>query len=57
MVAIDKFQHWIYTTKHTSEERKQKWIEIDQELGNQVINWEGQENSHAIMWQETVTLI
>ena len=47
---IDKFQHWIYTNKHSSEERKQKWVDIDKELGNQVINWEGQENSHAIMW-------
>ena len=56
IAAIDKFQHWIYTTKHTSEERKQKWIEIDQELGNQVINWEGQENSHAIMWQRQLHL-
>ena len=54
-LAIDKFQHWIYTTKHSSEERKQKWIEIDQELGNQVINWEGQENSH-IMWQRQLHL-
>ena len=30
--GIDKFQHWICTTKHSSEERKQKWIEIDKEL-------------------------
>ena len=56
IAAIDKFQHWIYTTKHTSEERKQKWIEIDGELGNQVINWEGQENYHAIMWQRQLHL-
>ena len=56
IAAIDKFQHWIYTTKHSSEERRQKWIEIDQELGNQVINWEGQENSHAIMWQRQLHL-
>lgn len=56
IAAIDKFQHWIYTTKHTSEERKQKWVEIDQELGNQVINWEGQENYHAIMWQRQLHL-
>ena len=56
IAAIDKFQHWIYTNKHSSEERKQKWIEIDQDLGNQVINWEGQENSHAIMWQRQLHL-
>ena len=56
IAAIDKFQHWIYTNNHTSKERKEKWIEIDKELGNQVINWEGQENSHAIMWQRQLHL-
>ena len=56
IAAIDKFQHWIYTNNHTSRERKEKWIEIDKELGNQVINWEGQENSHAIMWQRQLHL-
>ena len=56
IAAIDKFQHWIYTNNHTSIERKEKWIEIDKELGNQVINWEGQENSHAIMWQRQLHL-
>ena len=56
IAAIDKFQHWIYTNNHTSKERKEKWIEIDKELGNQVINWEGQESSHAIMWQRQLHL-
>ena len=56
IAAIDKFQHWIYTNNHTSKERKEKWIEIDKELGNQVINWEGQEKSLAIMWQRQLHL-
>ena len=42
IAAIDKFQHWIYTTEHNSESRKKKWNQISQELGNQVINWNGQ---------------
>ena len=56
VAAIDKFQHWIYTTNHTSEERKKKWLEIDNELGNQIINWNGEERSHAIMWQKQLHL-
>ena len=56
IAAIDKFQHWIYTNNHTSKERKEKWIEIDKELGNQVVNWDGYENSQAIMWQKQLHL-
>ena len=56
IAAIDKFQHWIYTNDHTSKERKEKWIEIDKELGNQVVNWDGYENSQAIMWQKQLHL-
>ena len=48
VAAIDKFQHWIYTNKHTAKERKNKWLEIDKKLGNQVINWNGQESYHKI---------
>ena len=56
VAAIDKFQHWIYTTPHTAEERKQKWLEIDSELGNKIINWKGQESSHKTMWQKQLHL-
>ena len=56
VAAIDKFQHWIYTTEHTAIERKEKWLEIDGELGNQIVNWEGEERSHAIMWQKQLHL-
>ena len=56
VAAIDKFQHWVYTNKHTSKERKEKWLEIDSELGNQVINWEGQESAQKIMWQRQLHL-
>ncbi|MBT7481713.1 MAG: M3 family oligoendopeptidase, partial [Flavobacteriales bacterium] len=50
IAAIDKFQHWIYTTNHTADERRKQWIEISSELGNQVIDWEGQEDSLANQW-------
>tara|TARA_B100000674_G_scaffold10909_1_gene8143 strand:+ start:192 stop:1913 length:1722 start_codon:yes stop_codon:yes gene_type:complete len=56
VAAIDKFQHWIYTNNHTSKERKEKWLEIDSELGNQVINWDGQESAQKIMWQRQLHL-
>jgi oligoendopeptidase F len=48
---IDKFQHWIYTTEHTAQQRKEKWLTISSELGNQILDWEGNENAHANLWQ------
>jgi len=56
VASIDKFQHWIYTTKHTAEQRKEKWLEISAELGNQIIDWEGNENVHANLWQKQLHL-
>ena len=56
IAAIDKFQHWIYTTEHNSESRKKKWNQISQELGNQVINWNGQEDMLANQWQTQLHL-
>ena len=54
--SIDKFQHWIYTNKHTAQQRKEKWLEISAELGNQIIDWEGNENIHANLWQKQLHL-
>lgn len=56
IAAIDKFQHWIYTTDHTAEQRREQWMEISSELGNQVVNWEGQEDSLANQWQKQLHL-
>ncbi len=56
VAAIDKFQHWIYTNKHTARERKEKWLAIDAKLGNQIINWDGEENIHANLWQRQLHL-
>ena len=56
VASIDKFQHWIYTNKHTAQQRKEKWLEISAELGNQIIDWEGNENVHANLWQKQLHL-
>ena len=56
VASIDKFQHWIYTTEHTAQQRKEKWLEISGELGNQILDWEGNENSHANLWQKQLHL-
>jgi oligoendopeptidase F len=56
IASIDKFQHWIYTNKHTAQQRKEKWLEISAELGNQIIDWEGNENAHANLWQKQLHL-
>ena len=56
VASIDKFQHWIYTTEHTAKQRKEKWLAISAELGNQIIDWEGNENVHANLWQKQLHL-
>ena len=56
VASIDKFQHWIYTNKHSAQQRKEKWLEISAELGNQIIDWEGNENMHANLWQKQLHL-
>ena len=56
VAAIDKFQHWIYTNKHTAQQRKEKWLEISAKLGNQIIEWEGNESVHANLWQRQLHL-
>ena len=56
VAAIDKFQHWVYTNKHNARERKEKWLEIDNEFGNKIIDWNNYESSQAIMWQKQLHL-
>ena len=56
VASIDKFQHWIYTTEHTAQDRKEKWLTIYSELGNQILDWEGNENAHANLWQKQLHL-
>lgn len=56
VASIDKFQHWIYTTEHTAQDRKEKWLTISSELGNQILDWEGNENAQANLWQKQLHL-
>ena len=56
VASIDKFQHWIYTNKHTAQQRKEKWLEISAKLGNQIIDWKGNESVHANLWQRQLHL-
>lgn len=51
IAAIDKFQHWIYTTQHSAKDREKKWLEIESEFGNQIINYDNQEDVLANRWQ------
>ena len=56
IAAIDKFQHWIYTTKHTAKQRKEKWVEINNQFGNQIIDWTGYEMALENQWQKQLHL-
>lgn len=56
IAAIDKFQHWIYTTEHTPEERRAEWANIMGLLGSSVIDWEGNETAYLNQWQKQLHL-
>ena len=56
IAAIDKFQQWIYTTKHTANQRKEKWVEINNQFGNQIIDWTGYEMALENQWQKQLHL-
>jgi oligoendopeptidase F len=43
----DAFQHWMYTNpEHTREERRAKWVELDERFGEGA-DWSGVDASHA----------
>ena len=56
IAAIDQFQHWIYTNNHTANQRRVKWLEINNKLGNQVIDWKGYELALSNQWQKQLHL-
>jgi oligoendopeptidase F len=57
IATIDKFQHWIYThPKHTSQERKDYWVQLSKEFGTGMVNWTGFENIQAYTWQKQLHL-
>mgnify|MGYP001203386296 CR=1 FL=1 len=56
IAAIDKFQHWIYTTDHTAEERRAEWSNIMGLLGSSMVDWEGHEDAYLNLWQKQLHL-
>lgn len=56
IAAIDKFQHWIYTTDHTADQRRQEWKNIMSKLNSSVIDWQGHEDALYNLWQKQLHL-
>ncbi len=57
VAAIDKFQHWVYENPtHTVEERYATWQNIMKEFGSNVVDWSGNENALAALWQKQLHL-
>jgi oligoendopeptidase F len=48
---IDEFQHWIYTTPHTADEREKKWMDLSDEYSCHTVDWSGFEEYQHIKWQ------
>ena len=56
IAAIDKFQHWLYTTPHTADERREQWVSIMSQFGSSVVDWQGQEDALNNLWQKQLHL-
>lgn len=57
VASIDKFQHWVYENPtHTVEERYATWTSIMKEFGSNVVDWTGNENALAALWQKQLHL-
>lgn len=56
IAAIDKFQHWIYTTPHAADERREQWATIMSQFGSSVVDWQGQEDALNNLWQKQLHL-
>ncbi len=55
VATIDSFQHWIYTTQHTADQRRDKWLEIDSRFGPNV-DWSGIEEFRGHTWHRQLHL-
>jgi oligoendopeptidase F len=54
---IDSFQHWLYENPaHNLEERKAKWVQIQNEFSTTAIDYSGLENYRAYSWQRQLHL-
>jgi oligoendopeptidase F len=57
VASIDKFQHWVYENPtHTVEQRYAKWTEIMKAFGSNQVDWTGNENALATLWQKQLHL-
>lgn len=53
IATIDQFQHWLYThPDHTPEERKKKWMEINDSFTSTVVDRKGLEAYSAYLWHK-----
>jgi oligoendopeptidase F len=55
VATIDAFQHWVYGADHTPEQRKAKWLELDERFGPNV-DWSGLEEFRAHAWHRQLHL-
>ncbi|MFN4082733.1 MAG: M3 family oligoendopeptidase [Bacteroidia bacterium] len=57
IAIIDKFQHWIYTNPtHSTNDRKDYWLKLNNEFGTGLVNWQGYENMLQYSWQKQLHL-
>ena len=57
VATIDKFQHWIYENpEHSTEERKNTWIDIFNRFSDGVTDWSGLEMNRSYLWQKQLHL-
>jgi len=57
IAVIDKFQHWVYENpKHSTEERKNKWMETLETFSDSVIDYSGLEVYRENSWQRQLHL-
>lgn len=51
----DAFQHWLYESSgHTSGQRRDKWIELQNDVGQDALDWSGLEDIRGWMWQRVL---
>lgn len=57
IATIDAFQHWIYENPtHTREERKAKWIGLQEDYANPFVDWSEFEDNKNFAWHRQLHL-
>ncbi|MFN3342085.1 MAG: M3 family oligoendopeptidase [Flavobacteriales bacterium] len=53
IATVDKFQHWLYVnSKHSSAERAEAWMKIQDEFSTHTVDYSGYEHSRKSAWQK-----